>query len=309
MNDTAEQQHWALRGAAAYNSAFKTMDIWASSTGFRTHPFRLRTLSHSKDERLAEQFLLNTRLAPRNRPEAASIAEYFSDIGVTLLSLVDRGWASGRPTLALPESTPLQMSLEDVLKRRRSSRCYTGDPIQLADLAALCRAAAAVTGVADVTLATGGHAEILYRSAPSGGGLYSVRLFAAALTVSDLNKGLYGYDPVQDQLVTFGEASTVDKVLDSFSVPRSSLPVDSAAVVFLLVGRPWRAMRKYGNRGARLMLMETGALAEHIALASTALGLGSLDCSSVYDEQVHRALEIDGTHEMLLHTVVVGSAA
>lgn len=308
MNDKAQEQHQALRGAAAYNSAFKTMDIWAASTGFRTHPFRLRTLSHSRDTRLAEQFLLNTRLVPRNRPEAASIAEYFSDIGVTLLSLVDRGWACGRPTIALPDSTPLQMSLEEVLKRRRSTRRYTGDPIQLADLAALCRSAAAVTGVADVSLATGGHAEILYRSAPSGGGLYSVRLFAAVLGVREVNKGVYGYDPVNDQLVSFGDEATVSKVLESFSVPRSSLPIDSASVVFLLVGRPWRAMRKYGNRGVRLMLMETGSLAEHLSLASTALGLGSLDCSSVYDDAVHRALEIDGTHEMLLHTVVVGSA-
>jgi SagB-type dehydrogenase family enzyme len=126
--------------------------------------------------------------------------------------------------------------------------------------------------------------------------------------VDGLGRSIYAYDPRTDLLVQRGGEAAVKGVQQSFSVPEDSLPVSSAAVVFLLVGRPWRAMRKYGDRGARLMLMEAGCIAEHLNLAATSLGLASVDCSSVHDVDVHEALRIDGTHEMLLHTLVVGSS-
>jgi SagB-type dehydrogenase family enzyme len=77
--------------------------------------------------------------------------------------------------------------------------------------------------------------------------------------------------------------------------------------LLLLVGRPWRSMRKYGARGMRHVFLEAGAMAEHVHLAATALGLGSVDCSSVYDDEAHEALGMDGLYEALLHVVVVGS--
>jgi SagB-type dehydrogenase family enzyme len=68
-------------------------------------------------------------------------------------------------------------------------------------------------------------------------------------------------------------------------------------------------MRKYGNRGLRFLFLEAGAMAQNIHLACEALGLGSFDCASVYDDEVHEALGIDGLHESLLHTVIIGAGA
>jgi nitroreductase len=56
-------------------------------------------------------------------------------------------------------------------------------------------------------------------------------------------------------------------------------------------------------------LLEAGAIAEQIALACVALGVGSVDSSSFYDDEVHEALGIDGESEAVVHLVVLGIPA
>jgi nitroreductase len=56
----------------------------------------------------------------------------------------------------------------------------------------------------------------------------------------------------------------------------------------------------------RHALLEAGAIAAHINLAAAALGLGSVDCSSLFDDEVHEALGVDGIYEAVVHAVVVG---
>jgi nitroreductase len=50
-------------------------------------------------------------------------------------------------------------------------------------------------------------------------------------------------------------------------------------------------------------------MAQNIHIATAALGLGSVDCASFYDDDVHALLRADGVHEALIHAVVVGDPA
>jgi SagB-type dehydrogenase family enzyme len=65
-------------------------------------------------------------------------------------------------------------------------------------------------------------------------------------------------------------------------------------------------MRKYGNRGMRYVFLEAGAMAAHIELATTALGLGCVQCGSFYDDEAHEAMDFDGVYEALAHAVIIG---
>jgi nitroreductase len=56
----------------------------------------------------------------------------------------------------------------------------------------------------------------------------------------------------------------------------------------------------------RHVFLEAGAIAEHVNLAAAALGIGSVDSSSFYDDEVHEALGIDGVFEALVHAQVLG---
>jgi SagB-type dehydrogenase family enzyme len=95
----------------------------------------------------------------------------------------------------------------------------------------------------------------------------------------------------------------------AFAIPEEVIALNRAALVLLLVGRPWKVLRKYGDRGIRYLFVEAGALAENVHLACGALGLGSVDCASVHDNELHAALGFDGEFRMLVHTVVIGVPA
>jgi SagB-type dehydrogenase family enzyme len=295
-----------LLSAAIYANSFKTSDPWFHSTGFRSKARQYRTSRHSLDDSLAEAFLINTRLR-RNDPEAElSVGTYLADPGIVMLSLLGEEEKAGSREVSLPAGVSLGMPLGKTIERRRSIRGYTGDAMEIGYLASLVRSAAGVTASAEVKLMGGGEATVRLRAAPSGGGLYPVHLYLAALNVKGLERGVYRYAPVQDRLWQTGEASAVESLLQCFAVPETLLSVSRANVIFLLVAQPWRTLRKYGSRGLRYVFLEAGSMAENINLAAASLGFGTVECASVYDDEAHEAMNIDGLYETLVHTIVVG---
>jgi SagB-type dehydrogenase family enzyme len=295
-----------LLNAAIYANSFKTSDPWFQSTGFRSKARHYRTLHHSLDDSLAEAFLINTRLR-RNDPEAElSVGTYLADPGIVMLSLLGEELKAGWREVSLPAGVSLGMPLGKTIARRRSIRGYTGDPMEMGYLASIVRSAAGVTASAEVKLMGGGEATLKLRAAPSGGGLYPIHLFLAALNVKGLERGIYRYVPVKDKLWQTGESAAVDSLLHCFAVPESLLSISRADVLFLLVAQPWRTLRKYGSRGMRYIFLEAGSMAENINLAAASLGFGTVECASVYDDEAHEAMNIDGLYETLVHTVVLG---
>lgn len=279
---------------------------WLRSTGFQTASLRHRALEEPSQPRLAEQFLIASRLL-RSSPEALhSVASYFTDASQTMLSVQGEEPALEARSRALPASTPLRMSVGDAISQRRSNRRFTGDPIEPEHLAALVRAAGGITGAGVVTLADGAQRQIPFRSTPSGGGLYPNDLLVVATRVAKVPQAVYRYQPNRDVLVRTAGRTRLQQLQSCFAVTKEAVGLDRTAAIFLLIGRPWKSMRKYGDRGMRFVLMEAGYVAQNLHLAATALGLGSVDCASVYDDEVHEVLGLDGVFECLVHVVLVG---
>ena len=101
---------------------------------------------------------------------------------------------------------------------------------------------------------------------------------------------------------------TIERLVGCFSVREEVITLQRAATVALLVARPWRSMRKYGPRGLRYALLEAGAIAQNIHLATQALGFASVDCASVVDDEVHETLGLDGLYQTLVHAIILGYA-
>lgn len=294
---------------AAYASSAKSVDPWSQATGLRTNALRFQTLTFGGGgERLAETFLINSRLIRGDVETSLSIQSYFTDVSSTLVSLNGTEVEPQRAFL-LPPSAQMTMPLRDVFALRRTVRSYTGDPAAFAYIAAILRAAAGITAQTNVPRAGGSQATIRFRTTPSGGGLYPIDVYLVAYNVRQLPPAIYRYRPVDDDLVLVADADVADRLRGAFAMPDDMLSLSRAAAVFLLVARPWRSMRKYGDRGMRFVFQEAGAIAEHINLACAALGLGSADCASVYEDEVHEILGIDGLFTSLIHTVVAGTPA
>jgi len=295
----------AERAASAYDNAFKPFHAWVESTGFRTHALRHRTLGRGGDSRLAEEFLLNTRYERADRETETSIEAYFASAYTATLSELDNDEPVGLTEVVLPKGVPLSLAVGRAFARRSSGRIYTGDPIEIAYLASIVRSAAGVTREASVG-SPGGERTLRFRSAPSGGGLYPIALYVGAIRVTGLEVGVYRHHPRRDSLIRVGDATSVQRLLDSFAVHEEAITLERADAVMLLVGRPWRSMRKYGPRGLRYLFLEAGAIAQNVHLATQALGFASVDCASVVDEEVHATLELDGVYQALVHTILIG---
>jgi SagB-type dehydrogenase family enzyme len=298
-----------LATAGIYTNAFKPIAPWVQSTGFRTHGLRHRALVTTDDSRVAEDFLVNSRLRRNDRESQASIQSYFFDANIVMLSMLGAGEDQGCPSVALPPSAPLRMELGEAISWRRSARVYSGDAMALEDLAAIVRSAAGSTGQAEVDLAGGERCTFRLRATPSAGGLYPIDVYAVAVNVTGLARAIYRYAPITDTLLRTGDEPALERLLQCFEVPDELISLGRANVVFLLVGRPWKTMRKYGARGMRFLFLEAGAITQHINLAAVAAGFGSVECGSVYDDEVHEVLQLDGVYEAVLHSVVVGAPA
>jgi len=301
----SETQPLNAEVTAAYNNSYLLIAGWLDSTGFRTHGLRCKDPGGRRPG-IGEEFLAATRFREADRETETSVRGYFLDSGVCLLSHNGEEYVEGIRTFPLPQGVRLRRELGEVLSQRRSVREYTGDSVDIAQVATLVRAAGAITASGHVDLLEGGERTIPFRTAPSPGGLYPVEVWLLPLMVKGLPKAVWMYDPRHDQLVEVGDGSGVAAALASFAVAEEIISLSRAAAVVLLVGRPRKVMRKYGDRGVRYMFLEAGAISENIHLASGAIGIGSVDCASVCDDQMHSALGIDGESSVLVHAVVLG---
>jgi SagB-type dehydrogenase family enzyme len=136
--------------------------------------------------------------------------------------------------------------------------------------------------------------------------LYPIDLWVLPLRVAAVPRAVFRFDPHGSRLERRGDEQRLESVLAAFAVSDDMIAVSRATAVVLLVARPWRAMRKYGPRGMRFVFMEAGAVAQNLELGCTSLGLGAVDCASIYDDEVNEALGFDGVFHTLVHAVVLG---
>ncbi len=292
--------------SAVYTNGFRLVQPSLKSTGLRTSALRYDAVREQQQSRIAEEFLVNSRLRRRDTEFELSIGSYFLDTTILALSLQDQEGAHSTQFLPLPPAIPLRLGFGETVRRRRSIRSFTGEALSLAYLGTLLRIAGGITGS---LAASNQGASLALRSAPSAGGLYPIQLFIVALRVDELSRGIYLFDPYREGIWSTGDSSDAGQILTALAPADQASVAEAIAAIILLIGRPWRSMRKYGARGMRHVFLEAGAIAEHLNLAATALGIGSVDCSSLYDDEVHEALHLDGLYEALVDAVLIGIAA
>jgi len=295
-----------LLNVAIWNNACCSLLPGAKSVGFRTNATQYRTASQNSALSVAEDFLANSRHVRNDRENECSILAYLEDPGVTLVSLAGHEDNSATQHVSLPESVPLDIKLSSAILNRHSVRAYTGEACDLEYLATIARAACGVSSNPEIPVWGGGSVNMHFRTVPSGGALYPIDLYVAALKVRNLKSGIYRYHPLSDQLIHVDDKTAIKNLLNAFSVPNEQIAYRQANMIFMLVAHPWRSMRKYGARGVRFVFHEAGAISQNIHLALSGLGLGSVDCASVYDDEAHVVLNIDGVHRALVHTIVAG---
>ncbi len=175
-------------------------------------------------------------------------------------------------TLKLPEPKYRgEMSIEEVLLRRRSVRKYPKEPLTLEEVSQLLWSAQGITHPSG------------FRTAPSAGALYPLEIYIHSTNVTGLETGIYRYDPTGHFLLD------VKKGDFSREIYRAGLHQEqilTASLIVLIFAVFERTTVKYGGRGIRYAFSELGHVGQNIYLQATALGLGTVVIGAFYDEEI-----------------------
>ncbi|MBI4331670.1 MAG: SagB/ThcOx family dehydrogenase [Chloroflexi bacterium] len=182
--------------------------------------------------------------------------------------------------------------VEEAIRRRRSIRDYSGDPMTMEQLSLLLHSASGIT-------------EPAYplRASPSAGALYPVETYPVVNSVTGLATGVYHYRPGDHSLELIREG---DFRSDLLKYTGGQDMVLQASVVLVLTAVFQRTRWKYQERAYRYVLLDAGHLGENLYLAATSLGLGPCGIGAFFDDEMNRLVGVDGDEEAAVYLVSIG---
>jgi SagB-type dehydrogenase family enzyme len=169
------------------------------------------------------------------------------------------------------------VSLEEALRRRRSTRTFPNKSLTLEDVSQLLWAAQGVTGAFNE------------RTAPSAGGTFPLEMYLVAGHVDGLTPAIYKYRFRAHELVRVADgdrrADLAEAALGQDCIRRCAAAVALSAVY-------QRTIDEYGDRGVRYVHMEVGHVGQNLHFEAAALGLGTVMVGAFDDDGVAAVLEL-----------------
>ncbi|HEY8200229.1 MAG TPA: SagB/ThcOx family dehydrogenase [Actinomycetota bacterium] len=204
------------------------------------------------------------------------------------------------PQHPLPAARPLGSLLGDCLRDRISCRRFSRDALSLIDLGTMLHAAYGMHGALDV-----GNLEFLERPVPSAGSLYPLEIFVLATNTEGLEQGVYHYAP-QFHALEQVAAMALSRAFLTYLFMGQYYAAAAGAVI-VLVAVVGRSLKKYGDRGYRYVLLESGHAAQNLNLAAASLGLGALNLGGFFDQELAALLGLSLEAEIPLYAIATGS--
>jgi SagB-type dehydrogenase family enzyme len=202
---------------------------------------------------------------------------------------------SSSKTVSLPSQLQERtIGFAEVLRRRKSIRAFSIQPLSKVDLAFLLWAS---TGIQRI------EHGYEFRTAPSAGALYPIETYIAANNVEDLEKGLYHYN-IKNHLLEELKLGNFGDNLAHAALDQEMCADASAVFIWTAVFR--RSKWKYSQRAYRYIYLDAGHIAQNLALAAASIHCGSCECGAFFDDELNSIVGIDGTEESTICLSVVG---
>jgi len=223
------------------------------------------------------------------------ISSLYGKIRTTCLVLVviltltgcraDPGNPTPPPTLTSSQVVSLpaprqqgELSLEEAIVRRRSTRAFTEQKLTLEQISQLLWAAQGLTDP---------HG---FRAAPSAGALYPLEVYLVS------PDGLYHYRPQGHELELLA-AQDLRSAIWQAGLEQDALR--QAPAVFVICAVYQRTEAKYGSRATRYVQLEAGHAAQNLLLQAVALELAGFPIGAFQDEPLQAALSLPEDHQPL----------
>ncbi len=185
-----------------------------------------------------------------------------------------------------------ELGVAEAIRKRRSIREYSGEPMSLSELSYLLKFSV-------------GRTEERYglRAVPSAGALYPLEAYPVVNLVEGIDPGIYHY------LVSSHSLRLVRKGDFRQELVRYALDqqfVGQANLLLVLTAIFQRGEWKYRQRARRFMILEAGHVGQNVYLIATSLGLGTCAVGSYWDDDYNRLIGVDGKKESVIYLLAVG---
>jgi len=188
------------------------------------------------------------------------------------------------------------MPLIEAIRRRRTHRKYSPDPLTLEELSFLLWATQGIDTIIEDTQAS-------KRTVPSGGGRHPFETYVLANRVEGLPPALYRYLPVEHKLVLEQEGpDLVDRVHEGM---RRQYVKDSA-VVLVWTAIPYRTEWRYSVVAHKVIAIDAGHVCQNLYLAAGAIGAGMCAIAAYDQAALDAALGVDGQDEFAIYAATLG---
>ena len=191
-----------------------------------------------------------------------------------------------------------KFDLFEALKKRSSQREFSGGKISNEKLSLLLKYSCGIT-----RRDSSGDGR---RPQPSGGARFPLETYCLIIRPDkNLKPGVFHYNVPEHCLEKLWEKEFSKEDIEQLA--RYKFVHDASLIIFLTAVF-WRTQNKYGERGYRFILQESGHIGQNIYLVSETLGLKccALGGFRISDEQIEKLLDIDGVTESLVYTLAVG---
>ena len=198
-------------------------------------------------------------------------------------------------TVRLPsELKETTAAFTDALKKRRSTRAFSPQPLSKLDLSFLLWTS---TGIQRI------EHGYEFRNAPSAGALYPIETYIAVNNVEDLEKGIYHYNVKDHSLEEVKKGNFGDSIAHA-ALDQTICAI--APIVFIWTAMFNRSKWKYSLRAYRYVYLDAGHIAQNLALAATTITCGACQVGAFFDDEINSILSLDGAEESVIYLSVVG---
>jgi len=192
----------------------------------------------------------------------------------------------------------VEINLENAFKTRHSTREFNiSKELSFDEFSTLINYSAGIKS-ANKDVAP----NLVRRFYPSGGARYPLEIYLGIQRVENIKPGIYHYNTKDNSLENIGGKEWLDELLPGLYYPWSR----EAAVVFIITAVWDRNFIKYKDRGYRIVLMETGHLAQNLALTAASLNIGCCNSVGFSNGKINEVFDIENEDESSLYMAVLG---
>jgi len=220
--------------------------------------------------------------------------------------------------LVSPEDLTVgNLPLIEAIKRRRSRRKFTDEPLTLEELSFLLWATQGVTTKEThisrknefrrvTPAAPTAFPRATFRTVPSGGARHPFETYLLISRVDKLQPGLYRYLPMDNKLCFLrSDAKLIEKMHEACY----DQYVKGSAVTFIWTAIPYRTEWRYSMVSPKIIAQDSGHLCQNLYLACEAIGAGTCAIGAYDQKKMDRTLRVDGKDEFAIYVAPVGKPA